>query len=81
MLVQLINCLTSKPASVFGLGTSVLEVGYPVDISLFDLATEKEIRINDFLSKATNAPFIGWKVKGTTFMTIIDEKVVYEKES
>jgi dihydroorotase len=80
-LAQLVNWLTFKPATVFGLATGVLEVGYPADISLFDLATAKEIRVEDFLSKATNTPFIGWKVKGTTLMTIVDGKVVYKRES
>ena len=80
-LAQLVNWLTFKPASVFGLATGVLKVGYPADIALFDLATVKEIREEGFLSKAVNTPFIGWKVKGTTLMTIVDGKVVYKRES
>ena len=80
-LEQLVSWLTVKPATVFGLHTGVLKVGYPADISLFDLKTENSLLAKDFLSKATNTPFIGWKVKGTTVMTIVGGKVVYKRES
>lgn len=80
-LAQLISWLTVKPASVFRLNTGILEEGYPADIALFDLKTEKEILEKEFLSKATNTPFIGWTVKGTTVLTIVDGKVVYKRES
>lgn len=79
-LSQLVNWLTIKPATVFGLNTGVLKVGYPADIALFDLNNTEAILAKDFLSKATNTPFIGWKVRGTTMMTIVDGKVVYKKE-
>lgn len=79
-LYQLVNWLTIKPATVFGLNTGVLKVGYPADIALFDLNNTEAILAKDFLSKATNTPFIGWKVRGTTMMTIVDGKVVYKKE-
>ena len=80
-LSQLVNWLTIKPATVFGLNTGRLKVGYPADIALFNLNQEEEILAKGFLSKATNTPFIGWKVRGTTVMTIVDGKVVYKKES
>lgn len=79
-LSQLVNWLTIKSATVFGLNTGVLKVGYPADIALFDLNNTEAILAKDFLSKATNTPFIGWKVRGTTMMTIVDGKVVYKKE-
>ncbi len=80
-LSQLVNWLTVKPATIFGLNTGKLKVGYPADIALFNLNQEETILAKDFLSKATNTPFIGWKVRGTTVMTIVDGNVVYKKES
>lgn len=80
-LAQLIDWMSYKPAKVFQLAGGTIEVGQKADLAFFDLTTTKEIKIEEFLSLATNTPFIGWNVKGTTTMTFVDGKLVYQEES
>ncbi len=76
-LAQLVEWLTIRPAKVFGLSAGTMEIGQKADLALFDLQTEKELLAEEYQSKAVNTPFTGWKVKGQTFMTIVDGKIVY----
>ena len=79
-LEQLLSWLSDKPAKTFGLkDAGVLEPGKPADIAIFDLEHEKEIKEADFKSKGVNTPFTGHKVYGSTVMTMVDGKVVYQE--
>ncbi len=79
-LEQLLSWLSDKPAKTFGLkNAGVLEPGRPADIAIFDLEHEKEIKEADFKSKGVNTPFTGHKVYGSTVMTMVDGKVVYQE--
>ncbi|WP_407371413.1 dihydroorotase [Carnobacterium sp.] len=78
-LAQLIDWMAYKPAKLFHLDGGTIEVGQKADLAFFDLSTPKEILAEDFLSLATNTPFIGWSVKGTTTMTFVDGKLVYQE--
>ena len=78
-LKQLVDWMTVQPAALFGMESGTLDIGSQADIAIFDLENEYEIRSEDFLSKATNTPFTGWKVKGETLYTLVDGKVVYTK--
>lgn len=80
-LKQLISKLTSIPADIFKMETGRIEVGAPADLACFDLAGEERISREDFLSKSSNTPFIGWKVNGLTVFTMVDGQVVYEGEN
>ena len=70
-----------KPARLFNLDGGTIAVGQKADLAFFDLSTPKEIVAKDFHSLATNTPFIGWHVKGTTTMTFVDGKLVYQEGS
>lgn len=78
-LRQLIDWLTIKPAEAFGLDIGTVEIGQKADLALFDLITGKEITEKAFLSKASNTPFIGWNVRGTTVLTLVDGEIVFEE--
>lgn len=80
-LAQLIDWMAYKPATIFNVAGGTIEVGQKADLAFFDLTTTKEILAEDFLSLATNTPFIGWNVKGTTAMTFVDGILVYKEES
>jgi len=80
-LAQLIDWMAYKPAKVFGLEGGMIGVGQKADLAFFDLTTPKKILAEEFLSLATNTPFIGWEVKGTTTMTLVDGIVVYKEGS
>ncbi|MGX7418738.1 dihydroorotase [Carnobacterium gallinarum] len=76
-LIQLIEWMSTKPAETFKLNAGHLEVGAPADLALFDLTDEQIIDAQEFKSLASNTPFIGWKVSGTTLMTLVNGEVVY----
>lgn len=80
-LTQLLKWLTVKPAEAFGLSQAGrIALGQPADIAIFDLNSSHQIAETDYLSKGTNTPFTGDEVYGQTSMTIVDGKVVYQKE-
>lgn len=79
-LKKLIDSLTASPSQVFDFEEGRLEVGAPADLACFDLEKETEIRKEDFQSKASNTPFLDWKVKGSTVFTIVDGQVMYQEE-
>lgn len=78
-LKQLVDWLTIKPARLFNMEASSLEVGSVADLAVFDLETEEVIMKESFLSKSENTPFTGQKVKGTTLYTIVDGNIVWQK--
>ncbi|MBM4763996.1 dihydroorotase [Bacillus sp. B15-48] len=78
-LKQLIDYLTVKPASAFGLPYGKLTEGEVADVVVIDLEHEEEIDPAQFLSKGKNTPFAGWKCKGWPVMTIASGKVVWSK--
>ena len=73
--------LTSKPAEIFNMDIGRLEVGAPADLACFDLQNEKVISKEMLHSKSSNTPFIGWKIYGDTYFTIVDGQVVYQEEN
>ena len=76
----LIDRMTVIPAEVFGLPYGRLEVGQAADIAVFDLDKEYKIDAKTFVSKGKNTPFVGHKVSGETFITIVAGEVVYQRE-
>ncbi|MFF3021563.1 dihydroorotase [Gottfriedia sp. NPDC057948] len=79
-LQQVINFLTTKPAEVFNLNRGKIEVGAVADLTVIDLNLEEEIDSTTFLSKGKNTPFNGWNCKGWPVMTMVNGKLVYERE-
>lgn len=78
-LKKLVDSLTLSPSQVFNFNEGVLEAGAPADLACFDLENETVIRKEDFQSKASNTPFLGWKVTGSTVFTIVDGQVIYQE--
>ncbi|QLK85815.1 dihydroorotase [Staphylococcus sp. 17KM0847] len=77
-LQQLIDYLTVKPADTFDLPYGRLVEGALADLTLINLDDEYEIKAEDFLSKATNTPFIGEKVFGNPILTMVEGDIRYE---
>lgn len=80
-LKQLIDYFTIKPCETFGLPYGKIEVGSIADIAVIDVQHEEAIDSSKFLSKGKNTPFNGWKCKGWNVLTIVDGKIVWEKEN
>lgn len=79
-LKQLIDCMSTKAATIFGLPYGKLEVGAVADLTIIDLDKEMEIDSSKFLSKGKNTPFNGYRVAGWPVMTLVGGKIVYKDE-
>ncbi|MDF7672912.1 dihydroorotase [Lactobacillus sp. ESL0701] len=78
-LTQLLAWLTIKPAKVFNLQhAGRIAIGEPADIAIFDLQTKKKLHQQDYFSKSCNTPFTGDTVYGSTMMTMVAGRVVYQ---
>ena len=74
-LKDLIRRMSTQPALVYGLDPAVIQPGKSADLVIFD---EKGIWTADhFASKASNSPFLGWKLPGRICYTICCGRVVY----
>ena len=70
-LMKVISLLTLQPARLANLRVGRLQAGYPADITIVDLETEKTVDRNQFVSKGKNTPFHGKPLKGWPVMTIV----------
>lgn len=76
-LIQLIDCMSTKPAAIIGSGRGTLNVGAPADIVLFDINNEFTVNVDEFETKGKNSPYDGWKLFGKVRRTINGGKTVY----
>jgi dihydroorotase len=61
----------NKPAKLADLNVGRLQEGFPADITVVDLNTEKTVDSRQFVSKGKNTPFNGKKLKGWAAMTVV----------
>ncbi|MFD1849124.1 dihydroorotase [Oceanobacillus bengalensis] len=77
---QLVEWLTVKPAKVFNMPYGILEENSVADITVVNIEKESIIQKENFLSKGKNTPFDGWKVTGSSVLTISEGNVAYINE-
>ena len=68
-MCQLLRLMSTNPANLYHLDAGYLAEGGPADIILIDTAAE--MIHGDYVSKASNTPFTGWKLKGKVVKTIV----------
>lgn len=76
-LLQLLQRMSSGPASVYGLNAGCVQEGHPADLVIFHPA--QEWKVDSFLSKASNSPFWGERLPGIIYETICGGKTVYHR--
>ena len=77
-LPQVIACMSTAPAGIYGLNAGFIHEGGPADIVIFD---DKEEWIFDHtLSKSANTPFMGETLPGCIHSVICGGKVIYDKD-
>jgi dihydroorotase len=76
-LSELIAKFTTGPAEVLNIDAGTLAEGKPADITIIDPELEFTVDKGTFLSKSSNSPFHGTKVKGKAISTIVDGKFIY----
>lgn len=77
-LEQLVNCICTKPATLFGLypRKGVIQEGADADLTILDLNCEKRISADELHYKVGWTPFEGMRVKGTPVMTILRGSII-----
>ncbi len=74
---QILERMSYAPAEMYHLDAGYLEEGGPADIIIVD-AEGKQV-FTEYLSKASNSPFTGWKLQGVVEKTICNGKIIFEK--
>ena len=70
--------MTSNPARILNLPGGTLAVGAPADITIVDPDHSLTVRADRFHSRSRNSAFIGMKLSGKVFRTILGGRVVFE---
>ena len=76
-MAELIDKMTCGPARVLDLDLGTLKIGSSADITVIDPELMWTVDRNEFVSKARNTPFDGWKLRGKAIMTIVDGELVH----
>jgi len=76
-LMDVIRLMTINPAKLANLRVGRLQEGFPADITIIDLSTEKTINRNEFVSKGKNTPFHGKPLIGWPVMTVVKGMIFY----
>ncbi|MGD9568240.1 MAG: dihydroorotase [Sedimentibacter sp.] len=74
-ICKLLEKMTINPANLYNLSSGRIKVGLKADLVIFDL--REKWMVEDFSSKSSNSPFIGWELSGKVKYTICNGKVVY----
>lgn len=77
-LPRLVATLSTHPARVLDLPGGTLAAGSPADVTLLDLARNRQVDPTRFESKGRNTPFGGWILKGWPVTTIVGGKVAWD---
>lgn len=74
-LMELLEKMTVNPARLYRLPYGTIAEGAAADLVLFD--PQEHWTVQDFASKSSNSPFVGWELYGKVKKTICRGKVVY----
>ena len=75
-LPALIAKMTSAPAALFHLNAGSLEAGMPADITVIDLDKEWIVDAEQFYTRGTHSPYVGYRLMGKAVMTVVDGRIV-----
>jgi dihydroorotase len=76
-LLDLLACVTIKPAALLGLEAGRLMRGAPADLVLFDAEAPWKITESSLKSLSKNTAFEGRLVQGRVLRTLVDGRTVY----
>ena len=78
-LPELLMCMSTAPARVFGLTGGTLAVGAPADVVVLDPAARWTVDPSAFLSKSRNTPFGGRELTGRAEITVVGGRIVHRR--
>jgi dihydroorotase len=74
-----IRKMTVNPARILNLPGGSLATGAPADITIIDPEKQWTVKGDRFLSRSKNSAFIGFKLSGRVFKTILGGRIVFEQ--
>jgi len=74
-----IRKMTSNPARILGLEGGTLAEGSVADISIIDPDKRWTVKAVEFRSLSANSPFIGYRLSGRAYMTLLGGRVVFRR--
>lgn len=77
-LMKLMELISKNPAEFYRMVPGSVTKGAPADLVIFGEKETWTVRKEDFASKASNSPFIGWELPGKVHYTICSGKIVYQ---
>ena len=77
-LMKLMVLMSKNPAEFYRMVPGSVTKGAPADLVIFGEKETWTVRKEDFASKASNSPFIGWELPGKVHYTICSGKIVYQ---
>ena len=77
-LMKLIELMSKNPAEFYRMVPGSVTKGAPADLVIFGEKETWTVRKEDFASKASNSPFIGWELPGKVHYTICSGKIIYQ---
>lgn len=77
-LMKLMELMSKNPAEFYRMVPGSVTNGAPADLVIFGEKETWTVRKEDFASKASNSPFIGWELPGKVHYTICSGKIVYQ---
>lgn len=76
-LPRLVECLSRRPAEIFGLQGGHLMPGGVADIAMVDIAMPWQVREQEIVSLSKNTPFEGARFSGRVLQTMVAGRTVY----
>jgi len=80
-LLDVIDRLTLRPATILGLEAGSLRVGGPASMVIFDLERAVRIDAARFRSKSKNSPFDGKPAQGRVWRTVYRGRTVFDVDA
>lgn len=79
--MTLIERMSSKPAQILGIDKGDISVGKVADITILDPEATYKVDPTKFVSKSKNTPFGGMEVTGDVDYTLVNGRIVYQKNA
>jgi dihydroorotase len=76
--MRLIELMSTNPAKFYRLTPDSIQENAPANIVIFGENEDWIVKEEEFASKASNSPFIGWELPGKVHYTICEGRVIYK---
>ena len=78
-LGRLLSAMTDAPRGLINRSHG-LEEGRAASLAVVDIGTQYTIDASRFASKGRSTPFDGWTVRGQTALTMVEGRIIYERD-